>query len=105
MRSPGPERRAASAAREALVARQPGVDQAACDRVGRRERQLALAARGPLDLLPLEPAHLDELVVPRGGVAAYGERAEAQHQRAREGPGLRGEVRDRKSTRLNSSHT
>ena len=52
-----------------LGAGQPGVDQPARDRVGRRELQLALAARGALDLVAIEPANLGELVVARGRLA------------------------------------
>src|SRR3954470_8726754 len=54
----------------------------------------ALDASRPdrLELLAREPAHVLELLVLRRRLAARPVRVEAEHQRAREGPGLRARV-------------
>src|SRR5690606_16561748 len=71
---------------------QPGTDQPESDRIPPRHRDAELA--WILDLLPRQPTRIFELdrIDPQLGGTRLG--MEAQHQRARERPGLRAHVAD-----------
>src|SRR3954469_16986889 len=72
---------------------EPGVYQPPRDRDrGRYEQRLGRAVAGGGDLLAREPAHVLELVVADGRLAARVVGEEAEHERARERPRLRARV-------------
>src|SRR5690349_15700684 len=73
---------------------EPLVDQLPGDGQRRRQVEVGLAARDRRQLLAREPAHVVELVVTGGCLAAGVGRVEAEHQRHGERPRLRGAVED-----------